>query len=305
MARGGSLVSSAATYSSGLSSLSSLSGLSSLRSLNGLKSIFTSLSSGTLDATMKTNLLSALGKAFNEMDVSDLTKVVKQLNPQISGKILADIPIEEASKIMKKLPPEDAMKIIRQMPMDSSVDVLKKMTNADASKILKKMPDDEASTFATKMGKIWDKYGKVLVIGGTVLGVGVYLDKKLKESKEKAEACTNTCLPSNWAEYKYGDLEKSKLKFSETKSTNTQPICTKNISDCGEYCTKTCTDIHKYEIPGTDVIDDVTDKATGGLRAFFETINPFNPNGVFGNTGWISIVCCILVIVGIILLSTM
>lgn len=297
----GKFVSSAATYSSGLSNLSNLRGLDGL---SGLKVAFGSLSSGGLTAGAKTNLLSALGTAFNQMDGSDLANVMKKLKPEISGKILADIPIEEASKIMKKLPPEDAMKIIRQMPMDSSVDILKKMTNADASKILKKMPDDEASTIATKMGKEWDKYGKVLIIGGTVLGAGIYLDKKLKEAKEKTEACTNTCLPSNWAEYKYGDLEKSKLKFSETKSTNTQPICTKNISDCGEYCTKTCTDIHKYELPGTDVIDEATDKGENMITKFLETLNPFNKDGIFGNTGWISIVCCVLMIISFIILST-
>ena len=301
MSRGKPFISSATTYSSGLSNLS---GLDNLRGLDGLKGVFTSLSSSALDATKKTNLLSALGVAFNRMDASDLTDVMRRLKPDISGKILTDIPIEEASKIMKKLPPEDAMKIIRQMPMDSSVDILKKMTNADASKILKQMPDNEASTIAKKMGKTWDSYGKVLIIGGTVLGVGVYLDKKLKEAKEKTEACTNTCLPSNWAEYKYGDLEKSKLKFSETKSTNTQPICTKNISDCGEYCTKTCTDIHKYELPGTDVIDEAADKGENMLTRFLTALNPFDKDSIFGNTGWISIVCCVLMIISFIILST-
>lgn len=303
MGRSSPFFTSPATYSSGISGLSGLSNIG--KGLNGLKNSFTLLSGSSLDAVGKTRLLETLGRVFNTMEPADLTRVMTALKPGTSAKILADIPIGEASTILKKLPPEDAMKIIRQMPMDSSVDVLKKMTNADASKILKKMSDADASTFATKMGKVWDKYGKVLIIGGTVLGVGVYLDKKVKESKEKTEACTNVCLPSNWAEYEYGDLDKSKLKFSETKSTNTQPICKVNITDCREYCSNTCTEIHKYELPGTDVVDEVTDRATGGLRRFFETINPFTTGGVFGNTGWISILCCVLVIVGIILSITL
>ena len=250
----------------------------------------------SVDVAGTQKLLKSLGKAFGSLDNKTIKDIFKNIPDKAGGDILNAIPSKNAVSILKKL--DNA----------TSAKMLGKIKNVEAENLLKRLPSDQATDIAKKMGKTWNIDTKTLLVGGTVLGVGVYLDKKIKESKEKTEACTNTCLPSNWAEYEYGDLDKSKLKFSETKSTNVQPICKINITDCRDYCSNTCTKIHEYELPGSDVVEEVTeevtDKATGGLRMFFETINPFNPNGIFGDTGWISVVSCALMIISFIILST-
>lgn len=298
--------STGADYASAAKSMSGLSVSVSGMNFDSLSGLFKNLGKSGISAASQKNLLLSLGRAFDTLDVDNLKRVMNALRKaDVAKKIMGDIPVDQAASIMKKLDANDAVLILRKMPVDPAADILKKMTDVDASKILGKLPDSQATAIASKMGKRFNIDTKTLVAGAAVVGVGIYIDKKLQEADEDIEECENTCLPSNWAEYKYGDLEKSKLAFSEVKSTNDQPICTKNISDCGEYCTKTCTDIHEYELPGTDLTKKVTDTGKNTITKLLETLNPFNKDGIFGNTGWISIVCCILVIVGIILSSTM
>ena len=85
----------------------------------------------------------------------------------------------------------------------------------------------------------------------------MYLSNEIGKENEKIKECASACLPINYDELAYGDLEKSDLVYATTEPTDDQPVCSEEIEeDCGEYCTSTCKDIHK-----TSLFDKVSDAA--------------------------------------------
>lgn len=243
-----------------------------------LKSLDTVTDAGTSKA-----LLKSLGEAFTTIDTGSLKKIFDQIPDELGGKILKDIPIDNTVTIVKKLPNEDAGKF------------LSKMENPDAENILKKLPTEQAEGIAKKMGKTWDISTKTLVIGGALIGAAYYIKKK-KDAEEKIKKCIDICEPDNWDSHANGSLEKSKLNYSEIKSTRDQPICTVEIDDCGEYCKSKCTEEHDYELPITPLVDEPIDWAKKILNSF----NPFSKDGIFGNSGWISVVSSVILVFAII-----
>lgn len=223
----------------------------------------------------KSNVLQALGTALNSFDSKNLKKIMTALDEAgVAHKILGDIPIEDSAKILNKL------------------------SDTDANKILAKMPEGKASEIAAKMGRKWDVATKTLVVGAGI-ATAAFFEKKLRDAEEKIKNCVDACLPEGWDAHKEGTLEKSKLKFSDVVGTRDQPICKKEMNDCGEYCDSKCKSEHTYKPPFSKLPGAAADAGKDTLQNFFNNLNPFNKDGIFGNNGWVSLVCCVLIIFGI------
>lgn len=277
--------------------------LDGISEIGNLKNALGALGKGS---TNSSKLIKALGTSFKQLDSDDLVSVLTKLDEVgLASKILSDIPVDDAAALLKKIDLNDSAKILKEMPDQKVADILKKYDKVEAGKVLGKMPDEKATAIANAMGNKWDSATKTMIVGGAILGAGVYLDRKLKDAEEKIKECIDACLPEAWDEYKEGNLEKSKLTFSEVASTRKQPICKESITDCGEYCDSKCKEEHKYKPPLSRVPEAAGKGAGDIITDFFKKINPFNKDGIFGNTGWMSVVSSAILIFAMILLFTL
>lgn len=113
-----------------------------------------------------------------------------------------------------------------------------------------------------------------LLAGGLVAGGVLYLDDKYKQEKEDVKDCMKVCLPDNWDDHAYGDLEKSELKYKELSEVGTdeQPLCTAEIEDCGKYCGDKCKEIHDFDAPGSGLAEGLAGDLGEGLGGIFKSI---------------------------------
>jgi hypothetical protein len=110
------------------------------------------------------------------------------------------------------------------------------------------------------------------------------------------------CLPENWDDYEYGDLDKSELKYRvlEGEDANPdQPLCTAAIDDCGTFCSDKCEDLHEYNIPGSNAAAGVgkgLGKGLGGLfGGFAKGLGKlFDPSGMASKFSLIMIILIII-----------
>lgn len=143
---------------------------------------------------------------------------------------------------------------------------------------------------------------KALIAAGLVVGGGLYLEKKFKDADEDIKNCINVCLPENWDDYEYGDLDKSELKYRvlEGEDANPdQPLCTEAKDDCGEFCGNKCEDLHEYELPGSNAAAGVGKGVGKGLGGLFGGLAKglgklFDPSGMASK---FSLIMIILIIV--------
>ena len=146
-----------------------------------------------------------------------------------------------------------------------------------------------------------DNAGK-LITAGLVVGGGLYLENKFKEADEDIKNCINVCLPENWDDYEYGDLDKSELKYRvlEGEDANPdQPLCTEAKDDCGEYCGNKCEDLHEYELPGSNTAAGAAKGVGKGLGGLFGGLAKglgkiFDPSGMASKFSLIMIVLIII-----------
>lgn len=177
---------------------------------------------------------------------------------------------------------------------------LSKLANeaSDAAKSAKKTA--KGSKAAAKGSKATAKNAAaVLAAGGALAGGILWIDNELKKADEKIKDCMKVCLPDNWDDYIYGEnVKKSELKYKDIEEDlGDQPLCTKTIQDCGEFCEKKCTEIHGKDLPGSNVIERVRQNTTD----FFDNLNPFKGMGdvigkvMFGFGIFIAIVIFIMI----------
>lgn len=138
-----------------------------------------------------------------------------------------------------------------------------------------------------KLGKGAKKAAPLLAAAGLVGGV-LYIEKKLGEENEAVQGCATACLPSNFDELLYGDLTKDKLKYktleelkvADPKTPADQPLCSKEVKDCGEFCTTKCKAKHQSDIPGSKIMGRAGDAAGSVLNKINDAVNPFaGPEG--------------------------
>ena len=136
----------------------------------------------------------------------------------------------------------------------------------------------EAAQAASKAAA---KNQKALLAAGVGVGGLVYLDRQYANASEDVKDCMKICLPENWDDHAYGDLEKTELKYKEVTDAGDQPVCTENIPDCGKYCGDKCNDLHEYDAPGSGLVEGVAGdvgETAGGLLGGLT-------GGLFGGLG--------------------
>jgi len=172
---------------------------------------------------------------------------------------------------------------------------------ANARSIAKRTGDAVAAGAKRTAKAAADNAGK-LITAGLVVGGGLYLENKFKEADEDIKNCINVCLPENWDDYEYGDLDKSDLKYRvlEGEDANaSQPLCTAAMDDCGEFCGNKCEDLHEYELPGSNAAAGVGKGVGKGLGGLFGGLAKglgklFDPSGMASK---FSLIMIILIIV--------
>ena len=186
----------------------------------------------------------------------------------------------------------------------AGVKALKKTTKAStrAAKKFAKSGAKAAKSGAKKAAKAAGRNAGKLITAGLVVGGGLYLENKFNEADEDIKNCMKVCLPENWDDYEYGDLDKSELKYRvlEGEDANPdQPLCAAAQDDCGAFCSDKCEDLHEYNLPGSKTAAGVgkgLGKGLGGLfGGLFKGLGKlFDPSGMASKFSLIMIVLIIV-----------
>jgi hypothetical protein len=142
---------------------------------------------------------------------------------------------------------------------------------ADATRGARRADDAGDAGDAQKSSFLKENAGTLLA-GGLAAGGIYYLDQQYKEEKEAVKDCMKVCLPDNWDDHAYGDLEKSELKYKEIADAGEQPLCTAEIEDCGQYCGDKCKEIHDFDAPGSGLAEGLAGDLGEGLGGVFKSI---------------------------------
>ena len=151
------------------------------------------------------------------------------------------------------------------------------------------------------------KNANTLLAGGVAAGGLLYLDRQYASAEEDVKDCMKVCLPGNWDDYAYGDLDQNELQYKELDDASDQPVCTAQMPDCGKYCGDKCEEIHDYDAPGSDLLTglggDTGELAGGLLGGLFGGLGGGLADGLGVDTGVLSassssssLCCCIVII---------
>lgn len=142
---------------------------------------------------------------------------------------------------------------------------------------------DASDAAKARKSSFLSKNAGTLLTGGLVAGGLYYLDQNYKEEKEAVKDCMKVCLPDNWDDHAYGDLDKSDLKYKELSDVGSaeQPICTAEIDECGAYCGDKCQEIHDFDAPGSSLAEGLAGDVGEGLGGIFKSVF----GGLFEGTG--------------------
>jgi hypothetical protein len=175
---------------------------------------------------------------------------------------------------------------------------------ADAAKF----SDDAAGAGAKgQKATFLAKNANTLLAGGVAAGGLYYLDQQYKGAKEDVKDCMKVCLPGNWDDYAYGDLDQNELQYKELDDASDQPVCTAQMPDCGKYCGDKCEEIHDYDAPGSNLLTgaggDAGELAGGLFGGLLGGLGGGLADGIGVDTGVVSassssssLCCCIVLI---------
>lgn len=255
-------------------------------------------------------------KVFKELPKNQRADALKQIDPKDAGKLLDDMPVDDAADALKrmdtdsaakaagnmdpkkaakafdKLEPEDVVMLSRKIePDDVSGNILKNMDKNKFEAALKKASDIDKVDMARKVGRL---NVNTLMLGGMGLFAALmYMEenKKAVKAAENVKKCENKCLPKNWSEYEYGNLEVSdlqyttldELKVDEPNATEkTHPTCNANIGDgCSKFCSDKCNEQYGYKPPGSAIPAALYNTGVNGIADLYNN----TLGGVFGKLG--------------------
>jgi hypothetical protein len=180
--------------------------------------------------------------------------------------------------------------------------------DVDSLRQLRKLDDVGDAGDAAKKSSFLADNATTLLATGVAAGGLYYLEQKYDKAKEETKNCMKVCLPENWDDHAYGDLQKSDLIYKELPDAGDQPVCTESIPDCGKYCGDKCEEIHDYDAPGSGLVGglagDVGEGAGGLLGGLFGGLG--KGLGIDGTTGMLisgtSFICCCMLIIMMVLL---
>ena len=198
----------------------------------------------------------------------------------------------------------NASDVVKRSAGDAAkqVDAAGNIGRANARTIAQRTGDAVAAGAKRTARAAADNAGK-LITAGLVVGGGLYLENKFKKADKDTKNCINVCLPENWDDYEYGDLDKSELKYRvlEGEDANpAQPLCTEAIDDCGAYCGPKCEDLHEYELPGSNTAKGVGKGLGKGLGGLLGGLGKglgklFDPSGMASKFSLIMIILIIVI----------
>ena len=181
--------------------------------------------------------------------------------------------------------------------------LFKQLDGLDDAAKLRKM--DELGNVASKTQKssFLAKNASTLLAGGVAAGGLLYLDQQYASANEEVKDCMKVCLPSNWDDHAYGDLEKSELIYKELENPGDQPVCNAQIDDCGKYCGDKCEEIHDYDAPGKNLFTGAGQDAAEGASDLFTALfgDLFSDLGIdsttmYASSSALSLCCCMMII---------
>ena len=147
------------------------------------------------------------------------------------------------------------------------------------------------------------KNANTLLAGGVAAGGLYYLDQQYKGAKEDVKDCMKVCLPDNWDDHAYGDLEKSELIYKELENSGDQPVCNAQIDDCGKYCGDKCEEFHDYDAPGKNLFTGAGEDAAEGASDLFTALfgdlfSDFciDSTTMYASSSACSLCCCMMII---------
>jgi hypothetical protein len=243
--------------------------------------------------TLSGGLRSFIGSSkFNAMSESNQL-VIRSVASNPRG--LLDTVVENAgtfTNVFKRMSPDNFKSFYKNMTDEGKTLFRSKITD---SSLLRQMDDVDVGGATRSSRRQGDnvqltkvdgstktvKYGgpefwKTIRTGGLVgAGVGLltWIDKKFEKEKEDYKNCMAGCLPHNWDEYDYGDLEKSDLQYSTPETleeyqitpVDGQPYCKAAIDDCEDYCGDRCEEETDVRIPFVDPLRDLTREGAESL----------------------------------------
>ena len=135
------------------------------------------------------------------------------------------------------------------------------------------MPDGSRKKVKYGSEEFW-KSIRLGAMVGAGYGLLMWIDDKFKDREEEYKNCMAGCLPHNWDEYEYGNLEKSDLQYSTPETLKEyqitpidgQPYCKAEMDDCSEFCDQRCEEESEdVRIPLIDPLRDLTKESAKGL----------------------------------------
>jgi len=99
-----------------------------------------------------------------------------------------------------------------------------------------------------------------------------YIEKKYEDEEEDYKNCMAACLPHNWDEHIYGNVEMGDIEYSTPESIReyqiepipNQPYCKEGM-ECENFCGVRCDEESKANIPLIDTPGKLAGSLAGGL----------------------------------------
>jgi len=208
-------------------------------------------------------------KVFENMSPENFKKFDDALSPLGRQKLVDGLEAGGKLDLAKRFDDvaqraEDATRRIE----DSALNLTKQGKNVEI-----RMPDGTVKTTKYGSKEFWS-----LIQTGVLVGAGagllMWIDKKFEDREEEYKNCMAGCLPHNWDEYEYGNLEKSDLQYSTPETLEEyqitpidgQPYCKAEMDDCGKFCDKRCEEeSENVRIPLIDPLRDLSREGAEGL----------------------------------------
>src|SRR6056300_1459891 len=177
-------------------------------------------------------------------------------------------------KMFKQLDGLDDVAKLRKIDDLAKLDpsIAKQLDGLDDAAKLRKMDELGDAASKTQKSSFLAKNASTLLAGGVAAGGLLYLDQQYASANEEVKDCMKVCLPENWDDHAYGDLEKSELKYKEIADAGEQPLCTAEIEDCGQYCGDKCKEIHDFDAPGSGLAEGLAGDLGEGLGGVLNSI---------------------------------
>jgi hypothetical protein len=155
--------------------------------------------------------------------------------------------------------------------------LIKAMDAVDPNLVKGLKKADDAGDAATVAGKASTtdqafRAAKYAAAGFAGYSVIKYIEKKYEDEEEDYKNCMAACLPHNWDEHIYGNVEKGDIEYSTPESIReyqiepipNQPYCKEGM-ECENFCGVRCDEESKANIPLLDMPGKLAGSAADSL----------------------------------------